>query len=933
MGYDLDYRLSTGVVWSTFATGLVTNSATVTGLTNGSTYVFRVSAVNAIGGTTSNPVSAVPAGAPSVPLSLLANAGDGQAVLSWSIPATNGGSAITGYRVEKSVGGGAWTFVASMTTLSTTVTGLTNGVPVAFRVSAVNAMGIGNASSTVMALPLVVADAPTSLSVIALDSSVVLSWTAPVRTGGAPITGYEIERSANGGTTYTTVIADTGNPATSAVVTGLTNGSEYRFRVRTLTFAGVSATPSNVAIATPFGSSAAPTWSSAVASDSAITLAWVAPAVNGGTPITGYRVETSTNGTTWVDAFANTGSTAVTAQLIGLTNGTTVFVRVSAITAWGPGAPSAVATATPLAPANLPFPLTAVAGAGEATLNWVTPTIDGGSPITGYRIEKSTNSGVSWSIAFSDTASSATFAVVGNLAAGVLTQFRVSALTRAGVGAISQIASTTPNAAPVTTITAVAGDAQVSLTWGAVQMAGVTGYRIQRSIDSGASWVDAAPDVSDSTLTTAVVGLTNGTAYAFRVVVLTNAGAGDASGTAVAMPVGTPLAPTSVVATAGDASVALRWAIPASSAGRVLTGYRIETSTDGLSWTIAIADTGSVLPNAVVTGLTNGTTYQFRVTALAGSALGATSSATSTKPGRAPGVPSVLSATPGDASVSLAWTAPVDLGGGAIVGYRIDRSTDGGTTWTTVIADTATTSTSATVSSLTNGATYTYRVAAITEFGTGAATSPASTQPRGLAGPPTSLTLSPSDSQLTLNWSAPVSDGGSAVTGYRVEQTTDGGTTWTTLATINSPATATTLSGLTNGTAYAIRVVALSAAGAGTPSTQNIGTPAALAGRPGTPSATSSSGQVVLSWSAPASNGGATITQYVIEVSSDGGATWTSIATSATTSATLTGLTNGTAYAFRVRATNAAGTGLPSGLVATTPAGAPGAPTNLAVVP
>jgi len=75
--------------------------------------------------------------------------------------------------------------------------------------------------------------------------------------------------------------------------------------------------------------------------------------------------------------------------------------------------------------------------------------------------------------------------------------------------------------------------------------------------------------------------------------------------------------------------------------------------------------------------------------------------------------------------------------------------------------------------------------------------------------------------------------------------------------------------------------------------------------------ATAGNAQVALSWTAPADNGGSAITDYVVQFSSNGGSTWNTFAdgTSTATSATVTGLTNGTAYVFRVAAVNAVGTG------------------------
>jgi len=124
---------------------------TITGLTNGTQYRFRVSAYNAIGNgpysRASNPVTPAGPTPPSPPSIGTAASGDGQATVSWTAPLSDGGSPITGYVVTPYVGywtGTPRTFASTDTTQL--ITGLTNGWPYRFRVQAVNSMGTGGYS-------------------------------------------------------------------------------------------------------------------------------------------------------------------------------------------------------------------------------------------------------------------------------------------------------------------------------------------------------------------------------------------------------------------------------------------------------------------------------------------------------------------------------------------------------------------------------------------------------------------------------------------------------------------------------------------------------------------------------------------------------------------------------------------------------------------
>ncbi|HZY77256.1 MAG TPA: fibronectin type III domain-containing protein [Jatrophihabitantaceae bacterium] len=374
-----------------------------------------------------------------------------------------------------------------------------------------------------------------------------------------------------------------------------------------------------------------------------------------------------------------------------------------------------------------------------------------------------------------------------------------------------------------------------------------------------------------------------------------------------------PGAPTALTATPGNAQVALNWTAPADPGSDPITGYVIEYSTDYAATWSDPSPTGSTATSATVTGLTNGTDYVFQVAAVSAAGTGAFSlNSEPVTPAASPTAPSDVVGVPGDGRVDLTWAPPTDLGGTPIIEYLVRRSTDGGTTW----SDPDRTSSPAAgfaETGLTNGTAYLFEVAAATSAGPGPYSDPsAPITPAAVPGAPTAVTGTAGNAQVALTWTAPASDGGSPVTGYLVEDSTDGGTTWSDPIATGSTTTAFTVTGLTNGTGYVLRVAAVNAAGSGALSDPSATlTPVTVPGAPTAVTGTAGDAQVARTWTAPASDGGSPITGYLVEDSTNGGTTWSDpIATGSTTTAfTVTGLTNGTGYVLRVAAVNAVGTG------------------------
>lgn len=161
------------------------------------------------------------------------------------------------------------------------------------------------------------------------------------------------------------------------------------------------------------------------------------------------------------------------------------------------------------------------------------------------------------------------------------------------------------------------------------------------------------------------------------------------------------------------------------------------------------------------------------------------------------------------------------------------------------------------------------------------------------------------NNQSVLTWSAPTSNGGSAVLGYSVLATdvstaSHGGQTCTT-----TTATTCTLTGLTNGDQYVFAVSATNALGTGSAASSNVVRPATVPDAPTIAKVVPGAGQVTVSWIAPTTTGGTPVASY--RVIAKPGATFCHVPRGAT-SCRIVGLRNGTSYTFTMTATNAAGT-------------------------
>ena len=191
---------------------------------------------------------------PEIPIQVTALAGDGQATVSWQ---SGGGGDATSYKVHNSFASNGLTVPdvtvsapAGSTFVSTTatVTGLTNGVSYQWEVSASNSFGTSQfslPSNSVTPHVITPPSAPGTVVASPSNAAATIAWTAPTANGGSPISSYTVSSFIGGVPTGLGVFVVA--PATSATMSGLTNGTTYTFTVHATNAAGSSpeSLPSN----------------------------------------------------------------------------------------------------------------------------------------------------------------------------------------------------------------------------------------------------------------------------------------------------------------------------------------------------------------------------------------------------------------------------------------------------------------------------------------------------------------------------------------------------------------------------------------------------------------------------------------------------------------------------------------------------------------
>ncbi len=623
--------------------------------------------------------------------------------------------------------------------------------------------GNGITASNAVSAP----DAPTIGAATAGDEQVSVAFTAPVSNGGSAITGYTVTSNPGGFTGGGNGF--TGSPIT---VTGLTNGTAYTFTVTATNAMGTSTASGSSGSATPKGAQTITfTQPSTQNFGTTPTLTATAHSATGTDNLT-VAFSSSTTGVCTITGsgaltFVTAGSCTIDADQAGdsATNAASTVSRTFTVNPVVPGAPTIGA---------------ATAGNTQATVAFTAPASTGGAAILAGGYTVTANPGGA-----TGTGSGSPITVTG-LTNGVAYTFTVTATNSAGTGTASAASNSIIPASPQTITFANPGTKNFG-----------TSPTLTASSSAGGGYV-----VTFTSSTTSVCTITSGGVLTFLTAgtcTINADQAGDSSFLAAPQvsqsfsvsPV-VPGAPTIGTAIAGDTQASVAFVAPANIGGSAITGYTV---------TVTPADVVPVHGGSspiIVTGLTNGQAYTFTVTADNSAGTGPASGASNAITPAA--IQTITFANPGAKSFGTAPTLTATSDSGLTPVFS--SSTTGVCTITSGGALTFLSAGTCTINADQAGnGTYLPAPQVTRSFTVNAV----------VPGAPTIGSASASNGQASVTFTAPVSNGGSAITGYTVTASPGG-------ATGSGAASPVSVSGLTNGTSYTFTVRAINGVGTGAPS-------------------------------------------------------------------------------------------------------------------
>lgn len=891
------YRIdvSTSNTFTSFVTNFQNRSVNnsgfqVTGLAPSTTYYYRVRAINAAGtSANSNVITVVtPAATLGVPTAAAATSVAATSfVANWSAVA-----GATGYQLDVTTDNFA-SFVQGyqgrpVTSTSETVSGLLVSTSYQYRVRAVTATTSSTNSNVIgVTTAAAIPSTPVAIAATAISTTgFTANWNAATNA-----TSYRLDISTDNFITFITGYNGKIVNTTSDVVSGLTAGVTYQYRLRAVNAGGTSVNSNTISVVTLLPVPLAPVATAATAaSETGFTANW-----NAVTGATSYLLDVSSdNFVTFISGYNGKTVTNTFDAIGGLTSNSAFSYRVRAVNSGGTSGNSNVISASTIPAPPVANGATAVSSSGF-TANWAAVT-----GATAYLLDVSTDNFVTFVSGYQLKSVTATSEVLTGLSQNTLYSYRVRVTTNRGTSFPSaSIQVTTPVASPVATAATNVTATSFTANWNAVPAA--SSYRLDISADNFVTFVSGYSNKVVAGTTDPVTNLTANTAYKYRVRALigtsTSANSNVIDVTTATLLPSAPVASAATSITSGGFTA--NWSSVTGA-----TGYQLDVSTDNFITFITGYNSKPVTGTTeTLTGLVSATAYKYRVRAVnaAGASINSNVIDVIT-------LPSSPTANAAQSVTTSSFTASWSTVEGA-TGYQLDVSLDDFVTFLAGYNGRLVNATSEVIEGLTPSTLYRYRVRSVNVSGASVNSNviEVTTSAPGPNAPVAQAATSVTSNGFTANWTAVT-----GVTGYELDVSADGFSTF--VAGYNSKVVgqaSDAVTGLTAATSYQYRVRAVSSTGKSPNSNiVSITTGAAGTTAPSAPQATTATNITVNSFQANW-NAVTGATGYLLDVSTDNFATFVGgyegKVIGATNSEVVSALFQGVGYQYRVRATNAGG--------------------------
>jgi hypothetical protein len=539
----------------------------------------------------SNVAFAVSVTVPDPPINMTAIVEFSSVVIDWEVPAFTGGLPITGYIIYRIAEGDHMELVTPIPgdVLSYEDNTVEDGINYTYTLTVLNGYGESREPVSVTVRTFDVPTPPMGPSHTYGDLYINLSWDPPLDDFGLPVEGYNVYRRAGGGPSE--MIGVVGAMDLTFVDTQVTVGTLYVYYITAMNGKGESG-PSEGLEAMVMVPPDPPTGVEAVASEYFVKVTWTAPAFDGASPISGYRVylwETPEEPV----CLGGPNMMGMAEPLLQFLHdvaydGVVRTYFVTAINAEGESEPSGNANTVLYQVPDAPEALTVAWSDGRLDIGWSPPSTDGGTPLLGYTLYRRAQGEEDFTVLASLAVDEMAFVDLDTRNGEEYT-YTLTAHNLAGVSQRCPPVSAVPAGLPGAPgdLLAVGGTGSVQLTWSPPANDGghpILGYLILRMEEGGI--LDLIAEAGPGSSEHIDGDVVNGVVYTYSVVAFTDVGDSDRSEMASAMPYGPPEGPLNLVAQWVDGQVHLSWSAPGNDGGSQVMGYlvhRHDRSDDNVS--------------------------------------------------------------------------------------------------------------------------------------------------------------------------------------------------------------------------------------------------------------------------------------------------------------------------------------------------------------